>query len=253
MKRQVVTSADESLDTLFQGRLAIIQRKRGYRFSLDAVLLAAFVQLHGREKIVDLGTGNGIIPVILASLYPSVRIIGLEIQEEMVERAGRSVTLNQLEGRVEIVQGDVCFVGEIFSAQSFDYAVCNPPYRRPRSGRINPDPERCIARHELRASLSDFLRAGAYLLRRRGGMALVYPAPRTLDLLQSMRDEGIEPKRLKLVYSFDGGPANLVLVEGVKGGRSEMKVLPPLVLYTKEKKYSPEMGAILSGRFKDPG
>jgi len=250
MKRQLVTSADESLDTLFQGRLAIIQRKRGYRFSLDAVLLAAFVQLHGREKVVDLGTGNGVIPLVLASLYPSVRIIGLEIQEEMVERAGRSVALNRLEERVEIVQGDVCFIEEIFSAQSFDYAVCNPPYRRPRSGRINPDPERRVARHELRASLSDFLRAGAYLLRRGGRMALVYPAPRMLDLFQSMRDEGMEPKRVKLVYSFDGAPATLVLVEGVKGGRSEMKILPPLVIYTQGRRYTAEMRAIIGGWWK---
>ncbi|MFQ5903611.1 MAG: tRNA1(Val) (adenine(37)-N6)-methyltransferase, partial [Candidatus Binatia bacterium] len=193
MKKSPGLSRDETLDTLFQGRLAIIQRKGGYRFSLDAVLLAHFVGIRWRERIVDLGTGNGVIPLILASLYPSVRVVGLEIQREMVGRALRSVGLNRLEDRVGIIRGDVCSIQQIFSPQSFNAAVCNPPYRGPMSGRINPDPERRVARHEIKSCLRDFLRAGSYLLRRRGRIALVYPATRMLDLLQTMRQEGMEP------------------------------------------------------------
>lgn len=247
-KRRFVSSTDESLDTLFEGKLAIIQRKRGYRFSLDAVLLARFVKVSCREKIIDLGTGNGVIPLILASLYSSVRVIGLETQEEMVGRALRNVNLNRLEDRVGIVQGDVRSIKQIFSPQSFDIAVCNPPYRRSISGRISPDPERGVARHEIKGCLRDFLRGGAYLLRRRGKIALVYPATRTLDLLQTMRQEGMEPKRLRLVHSFDGTVATLVLVEGVKGGRSELKIMPPLIIYTQGMKYTSEMRAMLAGR-----
>ena len=239
------TSHGETLDALFQGKLKIIQRKKGYRFSIDSLLLAHFVKVRGGEEIVDLGTGNGVIPLILGCLHPSVRVVGLELQEEMVQRALRSVDLNRLGERVKIIQGDVCSVEESFSPQSFDAVVCNPPYRETASGRINPDPERRVARHEIKARLSDFLRAGSYLLRRRGRMALVYPAARTLDLLQTMRQEDLEPKRLRLVYSLEESASTLVLAEGIKGGGSELRVMPPLVMYTKERKYSPEIRAIL--------
>ncbi len=247
-KSEKSDSTDESLDTLFQGRLAIIQRKRGYRFSLDAILLAHFVTVNTGERVIDLGTGNGVIPIMLASLYPTARLSGLEIQEEMAERALRSVSLNRLGDSVGIVQGDVCSIKQIFLPQSFDAAVCNPPYRRATSGRINPNVERRVARHEIKGCLRDFLRAGSYLLRRRGRMSLVYPAARTVDLLQMMREEDIEPKRLRLVHSFERDTATLVLAEGIKGARSDIKIMPPLIIYTREKKYTAEVRAMLSGR-----
>lgn len=240
-------SRDETLDALFQGKLKIIQSKRGYRFSIDAVLLAHFVEIGGSEKIVDLGTGNGVIPLILARLHPSVRVVGLELQEEMVQRAQRSVDLNRLGEKVKILQGDVRSIKKFFSPRSFAAVVCNPPYRGPASGRINPDPEKRIARHEVQGRLLDFIRAGSYLLQPGGRMALIYPATRMLDLLQAMRGEGIEPKRLRLVHSFEEDMATLVLAEGIKGSGSELKVMPPLVVYTKERKYTPEMEAILEG------
>lgn len=236
---------DETLDTLFQGRLKIFQRKGGYRFSVDAVLLARFCQVHGGERIIDLGTGSGIIPIILASLHPAVRITGLELQREMAERAVKSVLVNHLEEKIQIVQGDVRAIDRLFPPQSFDAVVCNPPYRGAARGRINPDPEKRVARHEIRARLSDFVRAGCYLLRRGGRMTVVYPAARMPDLIQTMRQEKLEPKRLRLVHSFEGSQATLVLAEGVKEAGSELKVLPPLVVYTREKKYTAEVKAIL--------
>lgn len=236
---------DETIDTFFQGGLRVIQRKSGYRFSLDAALLAHFVRLHGNDEVVDLGTGNGVIPLILASLYPSVGVVGLELQEGMVERARRSLALNRLGQRVKIIQGDVCSVEKLFSPESFDAVVCNPPYRKPATGRMNPDPEKRIARHEIKARLADFVRAGSYLLRRGGHMALVYPASRMVDLLYAMRRQNMEPKRLRLVHSFKGSTATLVLAEGVKGAGSELKILPPLILYTKWKEYSREVRALL--------
>ncbi|MBI2539849.1 MAG: tRNA1(Val) (adenine(37)-N6)-methyltransferase [Deltaproteobacteria bacterium] len=233
------------MDTLFHGKLRIIQAKRGYRFSLDAVLLAHFATLRGSDRVVDLGTGNGVIPLILARLHPAVEIVGMELQEEMVQRALRNVNLNRLEERVKILRGDVCSVEEVLPPESVAAVVCNPPYRRPASGRVNPDAEKRIARHEIKARLADFIRAGSYLLRRGGHMALVYPAARMVDLLQTMRQEEIEPKRLRLVHSYEGSAATLALAEGIKGAGTELKILPPLVVYTRDRKYTREMKAVL--------
>ncbi|MBI2348375.1 MAG: tRNA1(Val) (adenine(37)-N6)-methyltransferase [Deltaproteobacteria bacterium] len=233
------------MDTLFHGKLRIIQAKRGYRFSLDAVLLAHFATLRGSDRVVDLGTGNGVIPLILARLHPAVEIVGVELQEEMVRRALRNVNLNRLEERVKILRGDVCSVEEVLPPESVAAVVCNPPYRRPATGRVNPDAEKRIARHEIKARLADFIRAGSYLLRRGGHMALVYPAARMVDLLQTMRQEEIEPKRLRLVHSYEGSAATLALVEGIKGAGTELRILPPLVVYTRDRKYTREMKAVL--------
>ena len=249
MEQQILTPPrGETLDALFQGKLSVIQSKKGYRFSIDAPLLAHFADVRRGERVIDLGTGNGVVALILASLYPSLKLIGLEIQEEMARRAARSVALNRLGDRVTIVQGDVREVERLFPAGSFDIAVCNPPYRGVASGRINPDPEKLVARHELKARLRDFLRAAAYLLGRGGKMALVYPAARMVDLLQAMREEKLEPKRVRLVYSFEESGAALVLAEGIKEGGSELKIMPSLIVYTKERKYTSEMSAILAGR-----
>ncbi|MBI4529002.1 MAG: tRNA1(Val) (adenine(37)-N6)-methyltransferase [Deltaproteobacteria bacterium] len=247
MKRRSYASRPETLDTLFQGRLAIMQRRDGYRFSLDAVLLSHFVKLAGHEKIVDLGTGNGVIPLILASCNPSVLVTGLELQDSMVERAERNVRLNRLEPRVRIIRGDVCRIEQLFPPRSFDLVVANPPYRRIASGRINPDREKSLARHEIRGCLRDFIRAGFYLLPPGEKMDLVYPASRLSDLFNGMRAEGMEPKRLRIVHSYAESAATLLLVEGVKGAKSELKIMPPLIVYAKGKEYSPELKTILEG------
>lgn len=245
MSRPPGIPADESLDTLYQGKLSILQSRSGYRFSLDALLLGHFVQVHAGDRIVDLGAGNGVIALLLVTLHPSARVVGIEVQEPMVARAIRSVKLNRLRRKVEIIQGDVRSVKELFRAESFEVAVCNPPYRGVASGRINPDRERRVARHEIQGSLEDFLRAGAYLLRPKGRMALVFPAARAVDLLQAMRAENVEPKRLRLVHSTAGSAATLALVEGTKGGRRELEVMPPLVVYAPDGRYTAEAKAIL--------
>ena len=236
---------DETLDGLLGGKVSVLQSKGGYRFSLDPVLLAHFVDIHRGEKVIDLGTGNGVIPLILASLHPWVRVTGLEIQMAMVERAVRSIALNHLTDRVEVLHGDIRSVEQNLAPSGFDLAVSNPPYRKLKSGRVNPDPERYIARHEAKSSLADFLRGGSYLLRPGGRMALVYPATRAMDLLVGMREEAVEPKRVRFVHSFAGGPATLVLVEGIKGGRSELKIMPPLVVYATGRQYTEEVSAML--------
>jgi tRNA1Val (adenine37-N6)-methyltransferase len=239
---------EETLDTLFEGKLKLFQGRSGYRFSLDALLLAHFMTCRHNEKIVDLGTGNGVIALILAYLHSSLSITGVETQLSMIDRACRNVRLNEFQERVTITQADVANIQKTFSAESFAAVVCNPPYRRTTSGRISPNAERKIARHEIAARLADFLRAGAYLLPIKGRIAMVYPALRVVDLLQSMRNANLEPKRLRMVHSFADTKASLVLVEAVKGGRSGSEALSPLIIYKKGKQYTTEVGAMLAGR-----
>src|SRR5215475_5869486 len=164
---------DETLDVLYAGKLKLFQDCRGYRFSLDALLLAHFMTCRRGEKIVDLGTGNGVIALTLAYLHSSLSITGVEIQPSMLDRAGRNVRLNGFQERVTISQADVRSIQETLSPESFAAVVCNPPYRRAASGRISPNVERKIARHEISAGLADFLRAGAYLLPIKGRIAMV--------------------------------------------------------------------------------
>ncbi len=238
---------DETLDTLFNGELAILQSRRGYRFSLDALLLAHFAADKGTEKVADLGTGNGVIPIILSRRNPAVFVWGLEVQEALASRARRNLQLNGLDKRVQIVQGDVRAIHRMTAPESFDAVLCNPPYRNPSSGRVSPNAEKRIARHEVMGTLQEFLTAGRYLLSLKGRMSLVYPAVRCIDLLHAMRNAGLEPKCLRMVHSFAGTEASLVLVEGIKEGKSGIKILSPLIVYRRGKKYSPEVQAMLDG------
>lgn len=238
---------NETVDRLLDGRLAVIQSRTGYRFSLDALLLADFVAPEKNARVIDLGAGNGVVALILAARDPSLKLTGLEIQPAMAHRAARGAALNGLSERVAIVEGDVRAARRLFPAAGFDVVVSNPPYRRAASGRTNPDPEKRVARHEIAAALADFVRAGAHLLRRGGRMAVVYPAARAVDLLYQMREGGIEPKRLRLVHSYADSGAVLALAEGTKGGRSEIEIMPALIVYTQDRKYTAEMNGILAG------
>jgi tRNA1(Val) A37 N6-methylase TrmN6 len=240
----------ETLDVLFDGRLSLLQSRSGYRFSIDALLLAAFVSVKRGETIVDLGSGNGVISLALAQLHPSAALTGIELQATLAERARRSIRLNGFDGRMAIITGDVRNRQDLLKPGSFDVAVCNPPYRKPSSGRISVNDERQIARHELNGDLGDFLRAGASFLRHKGRMAMVHLAERSTDLITAMRQAGIEPKRLRMVHSYDHAEASLLLVEGVKGGRAGLAVLPPLTIYRRGKDYTDEAMAIINGARK---
>jgi len=244
---KALSGSDETVDTLFQGRLKFHQSRNGYRFSLDAILLAYFATIKPNGRIADLGTGNGVIPVIISCCYPSIFVLGLEVQEGLAAQARRNAVLNGLSHRIEIIHGDIGRINRIADGESFDGVLCNPPYRKPSSGRTSPNAEKKIARHEIMGTLQEFLMAGRYLLSLKGRMALVYPAVRCLDLLYAMRDAGLEPKRLRMVHSFAYAEASLVLVEGIRGGKSGLKVLSPLVVYQGGKEYSPEVQAMLDG------
>ena len=250
MQRSPVKRSDETLDALFHGKLQILQSRSGYRFSLDAVLLSYFAEPRSDETVIDLGSGNGVIPLILVTLQTSLSVIGVEIQQEMVERAIRNIRGNGLEERVTMVCGDVCEIQRLFGPGAADFVICNPPFRARGTGRMSFNREKKVARHEIAASLQDFVRAAAYLLPRKGRMALIHPVRRMPDLFQAMRSVDIHPRRMRTVHSFAGNEATLVLMEGVKGGRSELKALPPLVVYEKGQNHTLEVRSMLSGDWK---
>jgi tRNA1Val (adenine37-N6)-methyltransferase len=243
----MIRSDDESCDAFFDGRVTIYQSRAGHRFSLDALLLAHFVTVKTGARIVDLGTGNGVIPLALAILHPSIEVTGIELQASMVERARRNIAHNKLQSCIKIAHGDVRSPNQIAGGGVFDAAICNPPYRKSTSGRLSANRERQMARHEIAGGLSEFLEAGSFLLRTNGRMAMVYGAVRSVDLLTAMRHAALEPKRLRYVHSFARAKASLVLVEAIKAGRSGIEVLPPLIVYQRAKTYSAEAASMIAG------
>ena len=217
----------ESIDLFLEGRLRLIQSQKGYRFSIDAVLLSQFVTIKPGDVVVDLGTGCGVIPLILLLSKPLRFAFGLEIQEELARQAARNVCLNGLDGRMEVILGDIRHPP--LASGAADVITCNPPYRKAKSGRINPDPRRAIARHELLASIDDILKAAAGLLRKRGRLAMIYPAFRLVDILVRMRRFNLEPKKIRINYPGLESSAKLALIEASLSARPGMEIAPPLL------------------------
>ena len=217
----------ESIDEFMDGRLKLIQFRAGYRFSIDAALLSQFVTIKQGDVMVDLGTGCGIIPLVLLLTKPVEYVFGLEIQPELADQAARNIILNGFEHKMGVILGDIKHTP--LAPASADVVICNPPYRPKKSGRINPDPQRAIARHEMLASLNDILDAASRILRATGRLAMIYPAVRLVDLLIRMRGLSLEPKRVRIVYPGMQSEAKLALIEASLGGRGGLKILPPLL------------------------
>jgi tRNA1Val (adenine37-N6)-methyltransferase len=239
MKRLSWNDQTETLDTLFEGRLKILQKKRGYRFSIDALLLAHFADPGPKDRIIDLGTGCGILPLILLFRRKASRIIGVEIQPSLADLARRNAALNRFTSRIKILEKDwKDFKGKKIRG-AFGLVLSNPPYQKVGSGRINPDQEKALARHEINATLGDMLRVAYHLLKDRGRLTMIYPATRAADLIKEMAGFHLEPKRMQFVHSKEKDEARLVLVEALKEGRAQVRILPPFVLYDSEGGYTP--------------
>ncbi|TLM65278.1 MAG: methyltransferase [Deltaproteobacteria bacterium] len=221
----------ESIDSLYAGEVRVVQPRHGYRFSADPLLLCAFARIPAGARVADLGTGSGVIPLLLARSGKGRQFVGFEVRADAAERAVRSVALNGRADEIRIVCADVRSLPEEFRAGSFAAVVVNPPYRPAASGRVAPGEERGAARFELTGGLVDFLRAAAFLLAEGGRFFIVHLAERLAELLDEMRTFRIEPKRLRLVHSRGGEGARLVLVEGRKGARPGVEVEAPLILY----------------------
>jgi tRNA1Val (adenine37-N6)-methyltransferase len=237
---------EETVDEILDGSLKIRQSKRGYRFNLDSIILAHFVDLKSRTVNLDLGCGNGVIALVLANLYVQSRWHGLEIQHALADLAQKNVEQNGLDHRVIIDKGDAREIKKIYQPHSFDNIVFNPPYRKLDSGRMNPLPEKAVARHEIKGSLSEFLSASKYLLKPKGRVFTIYPAARMVELISLFRKKDIEPKRMKLVFSDAASTAEFVLVEGRSGSREELKMEPPLFIYEEHKEYTKDMKNIFT-------
>jgi len=233
-------------DTFFNGQIIVKQETSGYRFSIDAVLLADYTKPRPEETAVDLGTGCGVIPLILAFRYPETRFVGIEIQSTLAELAARNVQENDMSNRITIICRDMKAVSKDLIQGPIDLVVSNPPYRKPDSGRINPNPQRAVARHEIKVTLEEVVQTAARLLRYGGRFTTIYPAERLVDLISRMRSEGIEPKKVRTVHSRSGADAKLMLVEGVKGGRPGVDIAPPLVVYQDEGVYTEEVENMFS-------
>jgi tRNA1Val (adenine37-N6)-methyltransferase len=228
-------SPDETLDTFLNGKLHVLQKKKGYRFSLDAILLSQFVRIRKNERAIDLGTGCGILPLLLSHTTKAHSFVGVEIQKGLAECARKNVVLNHLDGRISILRQDFRKLRGTFPPGSFDVVLSNPPYRRYRSGRINPSVEKAVARHEIKGTLEDLIAIASYLLPPQGRCYLIFPALRTVDLFVALRGGKLEPKRLQFVHPRIEGEAKLILTESVKTSGVELKIMNPLILNESDK------------------
>lgn len=240
----MIRDKEETLDSIRD--IKIIQKKGGYRFSVDALLLFSFVKIPYCRTIADFGAGSGIISILLAKKYPEAKIFAIEIQEGLSELAVRNVALNNLKERVKVIKEDIRKLPalNLFHGNRFDLIVSNPPFRKPRTGLLSPEEEKAIARHEIKITIEDILETGSYLLKEKGRLDIIHHPVRLVELFSKMKKYGLEPKRLRFIYSKEGVDAKMVLVEGVKGGRGGLKVEKPLYIYESNGSYTEEMREI---------
>jgi tRNA1Val (adenine37-N6)-methyltransferase len=231
---------DITLDSIRD--IKICQSKEGYRFSVDSLLLYDFVNLGKVHNIADLGTGSGIVGILLAKKYPDSRAVLFEIQESLVRLAQNNLAINCLEHRAEVVGCDLRLLpASGFSAGKYDLVVSNPPFRLAKSGRLNISEEKAIARHEIRLNLCELIEAASFLLRAKGRLCMIYHPGRLSELIRILREKECEPKRLRFVHSNRSSEAKMVLVEAVKRGRAGLRVERPFYIYGDEGGYSQEM------------
>jgi tRNA1Val (adenine37-N6)-methyltransferase len=239
-------TTDLTDDTLFAGRLICRQRRDGYRFSVDAVLAAHFPVPKAGQRVLDLGCGCGVIGLVLAHRHAQLTVHGVELQEDLAGLAEENGRLGGFADRFRVIRGDVREIALLLAPETFDLVICNPPYRRKDSGRINRDDQAAVARHELNGTIIDFIRAAAFAVKNRGRVVFVYPAGRSNTLLSGLHEHRLTPKRLQPVYSWPGAErACLVLVEAVKNGGEQVEILAPFFLYEcRNGAYTPAMLAM---------
>ena len=231
----------ERIDDLERNGYKIIQSSEGFCFGMDSVLLSGFASAGEGEFCLDLCCGNGIIPILMEAKTEGKHFTGIEIQSGSAQLARRSVTLNGLEDKIDIVQGDVKDASKIFGASSFHVVTVNPPYLKAGAGLTNPDSEKAIARHEILCTLDDVLRESAKLLKPQGRFYMVHRPLRLPEIMNLMIKYRIEPKRMRLVYPYIDHAANMVLIEGLRGGRPGMETEKPLIVYQSRGVYTDEI------------
>lgn len=238
---EIQLKENERIDDLQLSGLKMIQNSKAFCFGMDAVLLSGFAKAKPGDSVLDLGTGTGIIPILLSAKTQAGKLIGLEIQPESAEMAGRSVALNALSERVQIVTGDIKEARMLFGASVFDVVTCNPPYMIADHGIPNPADEKTIARHEVLCTLEDVVSQASAVLKPGGHFYLVHRPFRLAEIITKMCAHRLEPKRMRLVYPYADKEPVMVLLEGVRGGRPRMTVEKPLIIYREPGVYSEEL------------
>lgn len=231
----------ERLDDLQCSHLRIIQNPEKFCFGMDAVLLSGFAKAKPGDRVADLGTGTGIIPILMSAKTQAGHLTGLEIQPESADMARRSVLLNGLEERITIVEGDIKEASGLLGAAAFDVVTCNPPYMIGQHGLVNPQAPKAVARHEILCTLEDVVRETSRLLRPGGKFYLVHRPFRLAEIIGMLLTYRLEPKRMRLVHPFADKEPNMVLLEASRGGNSRMTVEPPLIVYQEPGVYMPEI------------
>jgi tRNA1Val (adenine37-N6)-methyltransferase len=232
---------NEKIDDLQRCGLKIIQNPGKFCFGMDAVLLSGFMKVKRNEPAIDLGTGTGIIPILLTAKTEGISFTGLEIQKDMADMARRSVEMNGLLDKVKIVNGDIKEADKLFGKAAFGVVSCNPPYMAKGKGKANPEDAFSIARHEVLVTLEDVVRQASLLLRPLGRFYMVHRPLRLAEIFEMLNKYSLEPKRMKMVHPFIDSPANMVLIEAVKGGGKELITEKPIIVYKEKGVYTDEI------------
>lgn len=233
--------SNERLDELQRNGYRIIQNPEKFCFGMDAVLLSGFAKAKKNDNVLDMGTGTGIIPILMEAKTEAAHLTGLEIQEESADMAKRSVALNNLQEKITIVQGDIREAETLFGAASFDVITCNPPYMIGQHGLQNPDAPKAIARHEILCTLEDVISQTAKLLKPGGNFFMVHRPFRLAEIMVILHEYKLEPKRMQLVYPYVDKEPNMVLIEANRGGKPRITVEKPLIVYKEAGVYMPEI------------
>lgn len=243
---QVRLLPNERIDDLQRDGLKVIQNTEKFCFGIDAVLLAEFASAKEGDRVLDMGTGTGVIPILMSSRTKAASFTGLEIQEDIAMMAERSVALNSLSERIRIAAGDIKEADRIFEPAFFDVITCNPPYMPAGHGLVNPQDAKALARHEIFCGLDDVCRAAGRLLKPGGHFYMIHRPARLAEIFSALRKYALEPKRMRLVYPYADREPNLVLIGSVRGGRSGMRVDRPLIVYESGGEYTQEIRRIYS-------
>ena len=239
---EVELKENERIDDLELKGLKIIQNKDSFCFGIDSVLLSDFAKnIKNNSLVLDLGTGTGIIPILLCGKTDLKKVIGVEVQEKIAEMAKRSIKLNNLEARFQVINENILNLNKIYKKQTFDVVVTNPPYKKKNSGIINENKEKLISRHEIEANLEDFIKVSKDLLKDKGEFYMVHRPERLVDILSIMRKEKLEPKVLRMVYSNKNKEPKLVLIKGIKNAKPFLKVEKNLYIYDENGNYTDEI------------
>ena len=239
--QEIQLKPGERIDDLQRNGYQIIQNPEKFCFGMDAVLLTGFAKANEKDVLLDIGTGTGIIPLLMSAKYHCAHLTGLEIQEESADMARRSVAMNGLQDRIDIATGDVREADKIFKSASFDCITCNPPYMIGQHGLTNPDAPKAIARHEILCTFEDVVKAAAKLLKTGGHFYLVHRPFRLAEIMTTLSQYKLEPKRMQLVYPYVDKEPNMVLLEAVRGGKPRMTVEKPLIIFEAPSVYTSEI------------